>query len=232
MSAASMTASDLFALALGTRNAGKERCHWCGSACSNLWLHDDPPPIPFHRTKSTAKVPSSRHVCVGCWNFKRKKVTVRFLDETLKDSQAGENHSWWITETGSFGVRAADGPHLYPLLLKPPLWFALALKDGNGPNLMQLMTANRCEDVKGDTPLSFTYNGVKHEYTVYELEQALQHGPEGKEPGVQLLLKTFGSHSLTNGVPEAKRKVGRPKMEEKAPDGRSVMKLITSMSGS
>lgn len=51
--------SDILAVSQAMRNEGEDRCHWCGSACERKWLHDDVAPLPFFRSRSTARNPSS-----------------------------------------------------------------------------------------------------------------------------------------------------------------------------
>ncbi len=189
-----LTGSDLFALASDTRNAGEEMCHYCGSACGRLLTHDDPPPVPFVRTKSVAKYPRNPFICNGCWVWKRKRVTVTFLGSgKYQDNQTAADHSWWLTPAEAKAIHPASHPALYPLLLSPPPQFAMALRtDPTIPTYLQCVEANDNEEVLADTPLRYTVNNVVHTFTVYELEHALRHGLNGKAAGVRELVKLLG----------------------------------------
>jgi len=242
--------SDLYALSQGTKNDGQEQCHWCGGKCKKTWTHDDPPPVPFTRTKTTAKCPSSMWVCVGCWLFRRPLTTMTYLGGGLKDRQAAKNHSLFITESSCNSVwrdtaeirnaillqerKHQDSCILYDKLLNPPLRFALALLDGANENRLQLIQANDNLTVDKDTRLVFTLNNQPQWYTVYELEEGIKTGPDGKEPGVQTLLRLLGTYEPIyplSGV-NIKRMVGRPSTKENAHDGRQVKKMVTPTSGS
>lgn len=244
--------SDLYALSQGCKNEGIHMCHWCGGRCKSTWIHDDPPLVPFTRTKSSAKVPSSLYVCIGCWLFRRKLTTVTFLNGTIKDRQTASAHSLYITETeccaigkpeppsvlsprpGSFPAsKASDYQLLYERLLNPPLRFALAFTDPM-PNQLQLIAANDCSTVDKNTPLTFTLNNQPQTYTVYELEEGIKKGPEGKMPGVQTLLRILGAYDPVfplSGV-LIKKDVGRPSTAKDPQDGRQVKKMVTPLSGS
>ena len=149
------------------------------------------------------------------------RVTVRFLSGDGKgnkgflDRQCPQHHSWWVTPEGAFVVKPKDGDLIYRLLLAPPRSFALLLIDNSPVNLIQLAVANDKVEIKGDTPLEFTINGVVHSYTVYEMEHALKHGPEGK-PGIMALMKIFGKPSadLIAKDEQPKAKLGRPQIRE------------------
>ena len=57
------------------------------------------------------------------------------------------------------------------------------------------------------TRLQFTLNNIEHSYSVYELENAFRDGGDGKEPGVQALLKFLGpwpSHLTPKPIVEVK----------------------------
>lgn len=190
-----MTAADLYAIACNSRNSGDSACHWCGSACQRIWLHDDVPIIEGVRSTSTARCPGNPWICVGCWLWRRRSVTAVSLGaypKRLKDRQQAKDHSWWITKAGAYTTdELADYPALKELLLKPPLAFCLAFK-GDGPNLLQLAVANDLAEIDGDTRLGFTLAGIPHWYTTYELGEAIAKGPTGKEPGVQALYRLLG----------------------------------------
>ena len=215
-----LSASDLWALIHSAKNGGPDRCHWCCSPAQRTWVHDDDPPVPFQRSKSTARNPSGCYVCVGCWLFRRGSVTVNYFDgglegKVLKDRQQAKAHSWLVTEEGATAIRTEqDGKHLYPFLLKPPRRFFLALREGpKAPEtLLQLCEANDVLELKADTPLAFTVNNVRHHYTVYELESALRSPEVVGGPGVQALRRVLGPYELPAVVvplPEVEGKRGR-----------------------
>jgi hypothetical protein len=200
-----LRASELFAIAMGTHNQGEDECHWCGSPCRRLWEHGDVQPLPFQRSPSTARRPGNGYECEGCHIYRYRSVTVNFLNgrqrqlgrlpvARLLDRQMACWHSWWITEEGAWALQAMDHGKLYRLLLRPPLRFILALKTALfRSNDIHMASANDHESIRADTTLSFTLDHILHTYTVYELEQALRHGPTGKEPGVQVLLRHLGT---------------------------------------
>lgn len=204
--AKSTSAADLFALSQGTCNMGDQECHWCASPCTREFLHDDPPPLPFVRSKSTARRPGNPYVCTGCWLWLRKSVTVRFLGSGFLDRQAAKNHSWYITEEGAWALRAPsasgligeDTTSLYGALLKPPRKFVLALRNPSGgvdvlPQLLLTNDTPASDAVMYDSAMKMTLNNVPYEYTVYELEEAVRAGThEGYGPGVRALFTTMG----------------------------------------
>lgn len=216
-----LTASDLYALAHGTKNEGEERCHWCGSACKREWLHDDPPPMIGVRCDLRyTKIPGSHYYCRGCWLFKRNRITVNFLTGGYKDSQDPQKHSWFITETTSSVLELSkDKTELYEQLLSPPLRFTLALLDGVGStNHLQSMVVNdNTSGINANTPLLFTINDIVHTYTPYELDTGLKQGADGRIPGVRALIRLLGEYVRE----EEKRGRGRPIKEEK-PNNKNV----------
>lgn len=219
---------EMFAISQGIKCEGDLECHWCSAPCTREYLHDDPPPIAFYKSVSTARRVSSHYVCKGCLAFRRNRTTVRFLNGGFKDGQAPMDHSWYFCDTGAWTLCPADTRKLYQTLLNPPLRFVLALLV-NGPvssgvllkegmkNHLQLMIVNDCKEILGDTLLWYTINGVKHAYTVYELLEGLKSGiSDGKEPGTRTLLELLGLD------PEMLRKeekgdAGRPLMNPKTP---------------
>jgi hypothetical protein len=211
-----ISASELFAISQGEECCGTEECHWCASKCDRRWLHDDPPPVPFARTKSSARRPSNHYVCVGCQVYRRPSVTINFLSGGIKDRQTLKNHGWWLDEAGVWAVRTPqDSQALYKRLLNPPTVFALALlNDDRCENLLNLAFANDNASVAADTVLKFTVNNVPHEYTVYELIEGLRHGAEGKMGGVRALIGLLGPIDVK---PEEKRPRGRPVAEDRSP---------------
>jgi hypothetical protein len=202
MQLTSLSASDLYAQANDTTNDGNSACHWCGSACKMEHLHDDVRPVMFVRNITTAKYVANHWICKGCWLFRRKKITVTFVDKMWQDSQCPQNHSWWITEKEALAIRPPSYAILYDLLLKPPRRFALSLLGDAKENMLHFALANDIPfEVTGETPLVFTIANKPYSYTIYELEEALENGePEGKEPGVRALIDLLG-------LPPAKDKV-------------------------
>lgn len=196
-----LSASDLFAIYSGGKNEGDQPCHWCGSPCRRIWQHDDVTPLPFQRTITYARRPEHPWVCLGCWRWRWKRVTVNFIGGGLKDGVCAMDHSWWFSETEAYAVRldnAKDKAALYERVLHPPLRFCMALLEGSGNrNHLQLALANdNIGGVESTTPLEFTINSIRHTYTTYDLERALREGVQGKPPGVAALVRLLGEHKL------------------------------------
>lgn len=206
-----MLASELWAESCGRACKGPDVCHWCGAACERDWVHDDPLPVLFSRTmKTSARNPSRPYVCQGCWLFRRRRVTVRFLNgKEFKDGQAAENWGWFVTPEEPLAVRECDYPALVDRLTSPPPKFALMLLTNGGKTALHLGTANDLTEVRADSRMVFTLNNVPHFYSVYELEAAFKGGPDGKEPGVQALLRLLPPPTIpiANG---GKKPTGRP----------------------
>ncbi len=206
----SMIASELFATSQGCKCDGEFECHWCGGRCTRKWIHDDAPPIPFVRSITTAIRPGNAFVCTGCWLYRRPRVTVQHLDGTQKDGQSLTKHSWWITPKDAWIIEKEDHEKLYSYLLSPPSIFSLSLlSTGKVANLIQLAVVNRNDLMLADTLLYFTLDNIRHSYTVYELEEGLRHGLNGKMPGVRALIEKLGSFLLPS-IEEVKRERGRP----------------------
>ncbi len=201
MSERAMTASDVWAMSQGTKNEGDLECHWCLAPCSRQFLHDDLPQVPFQRSKSTAKRPSSPYQCLGCWLWHRKRVTVSFLTRNgnnhypYKDRQCALDHAWWITPTAALAVREEDKGTLWNLLLDPPKTFVLMLRtsEWEGETLLQLASVNDLHEAKADTQIQFTINNIPHYYTVYCLEETQSNPGSAHEPGMQALIRILGS---------------------------------------
>lgn len=210
-----LLASDVYALAFSIKNDGKDQCHWCGAKCERYWTHDDAPPIPFVRSFSTAKRPSSPYICTGCFLWRRKRTTVCFLDGDYKDGQCAENYSWLVMPVPN-GAQAiisnGDKARLYEILLHPPKQFVLAITTGPSKNLLQLSIANDKREIRADTILEFTVNNIPNSYTVYDLEDALTNEESSPSPGVRVLLNFLGPHASS---PSNKRERGRPTIEER-----------------
>ncbi len=262
-----MFASEIYAISQGSRCIGSDECHWCAAPC-NQFLHADFRPQQERDVgkllDGTAKRPGNYYMCWGCWLWRRQRITVCFLGgrkrgivppkpgyaEGFMDIQAPCKHSWYIAEDGAWALSPWDSTALYEKLLKPPFRFVLSLLS-NGPamsgvlchpgvdNLLQLAECNDVESVRGDTPLAFTLNNVRHEYTTYELGEALKNGSgEGCLPGVQALIRTLGlrvkPHIDLEIPPDEPpvitevRKRGRPAYKEPAT---SPKKIVTGGSG-
>jgi hypothetical protein len=224
-----ISATQLYALAIGAQCAGQERCHWCNAPCNRMWFHDEPPPVIGVKRQRLARCTQSPWICVGCWLFRRKRTTVRFLRDakTYKDGQSAERYSWWVTDKETRAVAKEDHPTLLEMLKKPPHCFALSLLEGANQtvNHFHLAPVNQHKEILADTRLGFTINAVVHFYTVYELEEALKKGPEGKEPGVQALFRILGLKKPVEAEEseEEKRGRGRPPA---LPTGQETVKKV------
>lgn len=225
-------ASQFFARTQSSHCDGTEECHWCAGPCQRLHIHDNPPPVPFVKDYERAKRPSNPFICVGCWLWRRKRVTVRFLGgvgrDALKDGQCALNHSWLITETSALVISKDSQEELKEFVLAPHSRFILAFLDdptGLTKNHLHLMVANDLPEVLADTPLVFTVNNVPFVYSVYELETAITQGTGGRLPGVAQLFRLLG-------IPEPvvdedgklpKREAGRPAPKQ---DGRVTQQIV------
>lgn len=246
-------ASEFFALTQATKCEGEDHCHWCGAPCKRYWFHDEKPPVPFVKSPSLARNPASPYICVGCWLWRKKSVTVKFLDnKTLKDSQTPCNHSWYITLSGSWALRKEDLPDLIVKLLNPPDQFILSFVElpsynndvlrgrnghshsGTNLNHLQFCVANNPGPIELGTPLWFTVNNTPFKFTLYELQDAIvKQDAVGKEPGVRELLRITGMpskevvpeklHTPTADVNGEKKDRGRPPAP---PDAKHLRKKI------
>lgn len=211
-----MTASELYAISQSTKCGGDDECYWCGSPCTKAMPHWETPAVAGTNTpRKFAARPGNQYMCVGCWMWRRRRVTAQFVGGGFKDGQAINLHSWWITTAGAYAIRQGDETALYDRLLAPPGRFCLALLEGGCRNEIQLMTTNDLKSVTVETPLAFTINNVRQTYTVYELEEGLTYGTEGKMPGVRELIRILGAYTL----PEVRRQPegrGRPPAKETA----------------
>jgi len=208
-----LTAADLYSISQQSINDGISSCHWCGSACKMEHVHDEPPQIPFTKRNTTAKRPANHWVCQGCWLFRRKKVSITYVDKMWQDGQCPQNHSWWITEKEALALRPPSYSMIYDLLLKPPRKFVLALLGDAKENMLHHAVANDVQfEIAGDTSLAFTIANKPFTYTVYELEEALDNGEtSGKEPGVRALVDLLGLPPASNKEDARKgTKGGRP----------------------
>lgn len=225
-----LTASDLFCLSQGTKNGGSEKCHWCNSACIKLYRHDDPGPRAFVKQPERlwqVKCPTSLWMCLGCWMWKRRSVTVNFLDGRLADRQRAEDYGWLITAENAWAIRKQDSENLLKLLRSQiPLCFSLSLIEKD-KNKLQCMTVNDHQKITGETRLSFTLDGKEHHWTPFELEDAIAHGSNGKEAGTRFLagLVPEEKPSLALGKEEGNGTGGRPlKEKEQLTKLKSVVK--------
>jgi len=98
---------------------------------------------------------------------------------------------------------------------------SLGVKPAN-TNLVHKMKVNEHQSMTADTRLDFTLNNIPHSYTVYELEQGIKLGPDGREPGVQAILRFLGTPPAT---PEKPKEVGRPKNDENKSHPKRVVKV-------
>lgn len=226
-------ASELYAMTQGAVLCGPDECHWCGSPCQRLLAHDESPPLPGVRRTGGARRPGNTFVCLGCWLWRRKRITIRFLrglKGDYKDGQCPLWHSWLVTDAGAWALRPEDRPRLWEVLLKPPLRFVLGLLDEVGEtSCIHLMKVNDVQEVKADTPLTFTVNNVPYVYTVYELEEAILQGPEGREPGAQALLRLLGGppEDLRSKDEPEKRGPGRP-LKSETPNVLDSIRTVTA----
>lgn len=208
-----ISAPALYALSQGERCEGPTECHWCGAPTEKLITHDEPPPTPFLRRTTTAKKPGNQFICRGCFLWKRARLTVPFTDGTLKDSQTPSQWSWFITNSEAISPKIGR-MEIYHRLLKPPARFALLLVDDpKTNNLIHLAEVNDYtdKDLLNDSPLRFTLNNIRLEYTIYDLEHALKNGPTGTSPGVAALIRLFGRPEKDESEEEkVKRGSGRP----------------------
>ena len=225
-----LLASELYALSQGVQCNGRYSCHWCSAPCGNQWFHDDTPPQIGVRVTQGARRPANPYICIGCWLFRRKRITVSFLrsekgEFTFRDGQSPTRHSWFVTEQCARAIETPDFQLLYATLLSPPKRFFLSLLDNRTPangveNRLHLQVANDVEELRADTVLHFSVNNVPLTYTVFELEELLTSAdPEeslaGRSPGVHALYRLLGPYKPTPAEePKAKRGRGRPITED------------------
>lgn len=216
-----LSAAQLYALSQSSECRGPEECHWCCSPCAQLWIHDDPPPM-IGVKRVLAKRPGNQHICVGCWLFRRRRTTIKFLSGKLLDARCLCNFPLVITRKDAHAIDyKEDKEALYKMLLSPDEELVLALLDGSKEaNHLQLMIYNNLKDAKADTPIHFTLNNIPHNYTVYELTEAIKSGDvEGKSPGVAALFRLLGEYQF----PEVKKGVGRPTKEHIRPIDKPIL---------
>lgn len=229
-----LRASELFASAHSCRCEGSEECHWCGAACGRLWLHDDPFPIPFLKNQSRAVRPSSPFICMGCWLWRRKRTTVFFPDGSYRDGQCAMDHSWYVPAEGSaLALRRADFPTLKPLLLEPKKPFLLSVLSSGHicRNELHLCTVNEHREFRSDTPLYYTHDNVKYQFTTYELEEGLKKPGNGKEGGVRILCDLLRGPekppALVLTVKPKPNTGGRPSFEDSRKGSKKLPALVS-----
>ena len=152
-------------------------------------------------------------ICEGCRIWRRPRITVNLLDGKQLDGQSAHRWSWWVEDSGAWGITRETYQTLWTKILRPPLRFFLAFLDGPDiKNHIQLCIANDLPIIKNNTWLAFTVNGIPFRYSIYELEEALQRGQSGKEPGVQELIRLLGPCNIYPKVnpKDEERKPGRP----------------------
>jgi hypothetical protein len=160
------------------------------------------------------------------------------MNGELRDRQSPCDHSWVITEKNASAINLnTDKEKLWQFLLKPSLKFILMftsykvpekkeLKLTNTlPNSIHLAHLNNFSEIKASTILTFTYDNVPFQYSVYELEEGCKHETDGKMGGVAKLLSLLGPHPTLSTLKDEFGKAGRP-MKEEQHDQR-VKKTIT-----
>jgi len=215
----SIRSGELFAIAHGKKCKGSFECHWCASPCEHKWPHNDLI-IPFVRSSSFAQRPANSFICEGCYLYQRPSITVISLSGKYKDRSSLTNNSWLLTSENVRIITSEDEDTqaLYKILLNPPHVFALSLASTFNDKKTHLHCAhvNELSAVKADTAIKYTLDNKVQSYTVYELEEALKHGSEGKMPGVRLLVDMLGPYEGIQSnemIEEVKRGKGRPKKE-------------------
>ncbi len=208
-----LLASQLYATYFTSPSYGDQQCHWCGGPCNIAILHDDPPPIPFVRgskNRFQAKCLNSLYVCKGCWYYRRPRMTVRFLDGELKDGKSTMEYSWLLKKDGAYAIRKEGFEKLWEFLVKPEeIWCLAFLQGGEKLNHIQQFVVNHIKNLKADTPIQFTVNGIPHIYTIYELEESRKVGSEGMQAGTRFLFDLLQKVIPALPLEEPKEK-GRP----------------------
>jgi hypothetical protein len=227
-----MTATQLYASALGITLKGDLECYWCGAPCLRNHPHNEPRPYIGQKKDPTVKRPANGFICESCHKFAFPNTTVQFISSGLQDRQDPKHHSWWMTEKEIRGIRGDDFQSLYELLLKPPIPFSLSLLNRKAEplavNKIRCMVVNDPLTILGDTELQFTINNALYHYSVYELELAIKQGPTGKEAGVRMLCELLGPYKSDSPIEAEPAKVGRPTESHQHP--KNTTKKVVSKS--
>ncbi len=184
-----MTASEIFARIHNLKQEGSFECYWCGAKCTDEHIHDGhKATIGNRRPITTALRPGSPYMCNSCWWFRSTGKWVVDLNGKVIDYQAYRDHSWFLTLSKGEVIQLPDNkPELLKILLKPPHEFILSFNTEEVKPELHLMEVNEFDEIKANDELKFTVDNKPLTYTVYELEESLKHGPEGKAPGVRWL---------------------------------------------
>lgn len=215
----SIRASELYALSQGRKCTGPLECHYCAGPCDRSIVSDAPPPVQFAK-KTSALRPANGYMCVGCYLFHRRSVSVRYLDGTLRDRQIVNRTSFLLTRKHAWALRPGttnDAARLYALLTDPGEEFSLGIVTDGAESPLHLTPVNDPADLTPESLLRYCLNGKIMEYTSYELSAALRDGDgNGKMPGVQALLRLFGMppRPQVNDEEERRGRGRPPKMED------------------
>src|SRR3990167_4621660 len=221
-----MNASELYAASEGKRCEGKRECHWCGSACDEKWLHDEPPLLIGVRRSFLVARPGSPWICAGCWLWRRQRITVRFLDDTIRDNQSPPKHSWFISSRNSLAFTPNHHSILFNLITTPPAHFVLIIRTPGSAIDVTLQTAivNETNNLTINTPLWFTLDNIRHQFSLYELDDAIRRDSTGKEPGVRVLATMF--EGLLPKSPDEPPAARHAALKETLPDGRILGRRV------
>ncbi len=189
-----MKASELYALSQNDICKGMFQCHWCLAPCSPQYKHDDVRFLPFVKSAQLPKNPAGHYCCAGCWRWRMAPVTVNFPGGGYLDRQNRSGHSWFFNRQYAIALQPNCRDWLCERLLSPTEAFVLSITT-NGermPNFIHLMLCNNViNEATAETEFEFTIDLARFTYSVYELEEGLKHGPNGKSAGVRELLRTF-----------------------------------------
>lgn len=213
----SVYASEVYAQSQGNECFGFQECHWCGAPCGDLFPHDDllihSIQIGIRKLHTYAKRPNNTYICMGCWLWRRKRLTITFMDADYKDGRCPVNFSWLITPDYAKAIKSTNKKEIYGYLLNPEKVFVLSLITEKSINHLHCAIANAHEVVTAETELFFTIDNIVLSYTIYELEDALTSSPQGKSPGIISLIHFFGPIDIPFKE-QIKKRVGRPTLEE------------------
>lgn len=223
-----LTASQIYALSQGSKCEGDRPCHYCGGPCGRDIPHGEAIRLFTGRpVGGVRRNPSSPYMCVGCWLWRKKKVSVPWLSGGVKDGGTPARFDWVVGPAGAWGISPACRSALYRRLLSPEGPFFLMLWEGDGPpdHVIQCCPGND-GPYENTTEIGFALNNHALTYSVHELEQAARLGPQGRDPGVRALLRVLGdvpaeltAHLKPPERPEDTDPKGRGR-PPKFPDGR------------